>query len=219
MMEEAQFEKILEAVLFASDQPLTIERFKDILSIRPTDSNGGCAEGSGQAESDQSAGEGGGQETLEADILKSLEALRAKYGETDSPVVVLEVAGGWQFAANPKFSPWLKRLYKNRTTYRLSQAAMETLAIISYKQPITRAEIEEIRGVEAIASLETLLERNLIRTAGRKETIGRPILYATSQEFLRQFGLRNLKDLPSLEELAGQDKADSENSQESAGKS
>ncbi len=139
------------------------------------------------------------RDELDAEILVAIETLKIKYAQPGSPVTILEVAGGWQFATNLIYAPWIKKLFKDRTAFRLSQAALETLAIIGYRQPITRAEIEEIRGVEAIAALETLLERNLIRVAGRKETIGRPILYSTSMEFLRQFGLRSLEDLPELE--------------------
>src|SRR5207253_6382585 len=109
--------------------------------------------------------------------------------------------GGWQFSSRPEFGPWIRKLFKDRLTYRLSSSAMETLSIIAYKQPITRSEIEEIRGVEVTAVLETLLERRLVRIAGRKETVGRPLLYATTPDFLRAFGLKRLEDLPSIESL------------------
>ncbi|MBI4370631.1 MAG: SMC-Scp complex subunit ScpB [Elusimicrobia bacterium] len=133
---------------------------------------------------------------LERKIEEAVKILRERYSRGGSPVVILDVAGGWQLASNPQYAPWVKRLHKDRTTFRLSSPALETLAIIAYKQPITRAEVEDIRGVESIAALETLLERDLVKTAGRKETVGRPILYATTNEFLRQFGLCSLEDMP-----------------------
>ncbi len=112
---------------------------------------------------------------------------------------LMEVAGGFQMATRPAYAPYVRRLFADRMTMRLSTAALETLSIIAYKQPITRAEIEEIRGVEVIAALETLLEKRLIRVVGRKESVGRPLMYGTSMDFLRQFGLRGLSELPPLE--------------------
>ncbi|MBI2070224.1 MAG: SMC-Scp complex subunit ScpB [Elusimicrobia bacterium] len=205
---DIQLEKILEALLFASDEPLTLRRLREILKPETApagDATQAAAEEaapqpSAAAANASAAEDSGDQSDFDGRIMKALETVKAKYADSGSPVVILEVAEGWQFATNPKYAVWVKKLYKNKTSFRLSQAAMETLAIIAYRQPITRAEIEEIRGVEAIAALETLLERNFIRTAGRKETVGRPILYATTPEFMRQFGLNTLKDLPVLEE-------------------
>lgn len=112
---------------------------------------------------------------------------------------LIEVAGGFQMATRPAYAPYVRKLFADRMTMRLSTAALETLSIIAYKQPITRAEIEEIRGVEVIAALETLLEKRLTRVVGRKETVGRPLMYGTSMDFLRQFGLRGIEELPPLE--------------------
>src|SRR5262249_16368975 len=98
-----------------------------------------------------------------------------------------------------EFGPWIRKLFKDRLTYRLSSSAMETLSIIAYKQPITRSEIEEIRGVEVSAVLDTLLERRLVKIAGRKETVGRPLLYGTTSDFLKSFSLKGLDDLPSID--------------------
>jgi hypothetical protein len=116
-------------------------------------------------------------------------------------VRVLNVAEGWQMATRAEHGAAIRNLYQDRTTFRLSTAALETLAIVAYRQPLTRAEIEEIRGVEVIAALETLLERRLLKVVGRKEAIGRPLLYGTTQEFLRQFGLASLENLPALDSL------------------
>ncbi|OGS26925.1 MAG: SMC-Scp complex subunit ScpB, partial [Elusimicrobia bacterium RIFCSPHIGHO2_02_FULL_61_10] len=112
---------------------------------------------------------------------------------------VMQVAGGWQLATRPEYGLWVRKLYQNKMTVRLTQAALETLCIIAYKQPLTRAEIEAIRGVEVIGPLETLTQRRLITVVGRRESIGRPILYGTTSEFLRQFGLNSLDDMPKLE--------------------
>src|SRR4029079_2148400 len=110
-------------------------------------------------------------------------------------------AGGFQVATRPAYATWIRRLYKERLTVRLSPSALETLSIIAYKQPIARAEIEQIRGVEASGVMETLLERRLVKVVGRKETIGRPLLYGTTVDFLRHFGLRHLSELPDLTTL------------------
>ncbi|MBI4064167.1 MAG: SMC-Scp complex subunit ScpB [Elusimicrobia bacterium] len=185
-MSDLSMEQILETLLFASDEPLTLARLREILTP-----------GTSEPRDD-------GQDSVAVEIKQALAAIRARYSREDSPVVILEVAEGYQFATNPRYAAWIKKLFKDRTSFRLSQAALETLAIISYRQPITRAEIEEIRGVEVIAALETLLEKNLVRVSGRKETVGRPILYATTPEFLRQFGLRSLQDLPVVDENASQ---------------
>lgn len=115
-----------------------------------------------------------------------------------SPLEIREIAGGYLMATRAKYAPWIRKLYEEKTTLKLSQAALETLSIVAYKQPISRAEIEEIRGVEVTAVLETLLERNIIRICGRKEGIGRPLLYGTTDKFLRYFGLKSLVELPPL---------------------
>ena len=110
-------------------------------------------------------------------------------------------------ATRPELAPYMRKLFSDRATMRLSTAAQETLSIISYKQPLTRAEVEEIRGVEVIADLETLLEKRLIKVVGRRETVGRPLMYGTTMEFLRHFGLRSLEDLPPLDRFAPTDAA------------
>jgi segregation and condensation protein B len=111
----------------------------------------------------------------------------------------MQVAGGWQLATRPEYGLWVRKLYHNKMTVRLTQAALETLCIIAYKQPLTRAEIEAVRGVEVIGPLDTLTQRKLVTVVGRRESIGRPILYGTTSEFLRQFGLNSLDDMPKLE--------------------
>ena len=136
-----------------------------------------------------------------------VEELRARYG--DRGLQIVEVGGGYRMITRPELAPWLVRLARARTKSRLSRPALETLAIIAYKQPVSRPEMDAIRGVNSEAVLENLLERRLIRIAGRKEAPGRPYLFETTREFLVAFGLRDLSDLPKVEgelvvpELAG----------------
>jgi segregation and condensation protein B len=163
-MEPAEVKRIIEALLFITDRPLSAVVIKDTL----------------------------GESIQGLDAEQLVKEIEADYVQRNSPMELRFVAGGWQFATRKEYSPWIRRLYREKATLRLSPSALETLAIIAYKQPITRAEIEEIRGVETSGVIETILERKLVKILGRKETIGRPLLYGTTQEFLRHFGLSNL---------------------------
>lgn len=173
-MEANDRRKVLELLLFVTDRPLRLPDFVAVLA-------------------EDSPGEEGVKQDL-ADLGKELE-------ERQSPLQLLEIAQGWQLASRPAFSQWVRRLFKQKTTLRLSPSALETLSIVAYKQPITRGEIEEIRGVDVGGVLDTLLERKLARIVGRKEALGRPLLYGTTLEFMKQFGLKSLDELPRLEEL------------------
>jgi segregation and condensation protein B len=166
--------RILEALLFATDVPLTYGRVKELL-------------------------EGISAEEFNAD----LEALDGFYRETGRAYKIIRVAGGVQLGSDPQFSPWIRRLLKERLRTRLSRSALETLAIIAYRQPIARSEIEHIRGVDCDGVLSTLLERGLVTVGGRATTPGRPLQYVTTTDFLRYFGLNDLEDLPKLKELQG----------------
>jgi segregation and condensation protein B len=172
-MEPNDIKKILEALLFITEQPIPLKTLESLFD----------------------------PPVPREQLLGLLTSLSAEYQERGSALEVREIAGGWQFSSRPEFAPYIRQLFKDRLTYRLSTSAMETLSIVAYKQPITRSEIEEIRGVEVTAVLDTLVERKLIRIAGRKETVGRPLLYATTPDFLRAFGLKRLEDLPSIESL------------------
>lgn len=169
-MEDAELKKVLETLLFITDAPLPVSRISQLCEIK-------------------------NKERLEG----ALQELRKAYDEEGRALQIMQVAGGWQLATRPEYGLWVRKLYHNKMTVRLTQAALETLCIIAYKQPLTRADIEAIRGVEVIGPLETLTQRKLITVVGRKEAIGRPILYGTTSEFLRQFGLNSLEDLPKLE--------------------
>lgn len=127
--------------------------------------------------------------------------LNEEYAEQRRAFEIWEVAGGYQLRSLPEFAPYLKQIQKTRTL-RLSQAALETLSIVAYRQPVTRAEVERVRGVDVGAVLRSLLDRQLIRIAGHREVPGRPIVYATSRRFLEVFGLAKLSDLPALRDLA-----------------
>jgi segregation and condensation protein B len=165
---------VVEALLFASDTPLEAERIREVLDL----------------------------ESVEA-ARELVAALTARYEEEPRGLSIMEVAGGYRMVTRPELAPWLVRLARARTRVRLSRPALETLAIIAYKQPVSRPEIDAARGVNSEATLDNLLERRLVRIAGRKEAPGRPFVYETTREFLVAFGLRELGDLPRVEgELA-----------------
>lgn len=161
---------IVEAVLFSLPRPASIKEIAGVLSV---------------------------DEGEAADILNRL---KATYDRGTRGIQIVEVAHGFQMVTRPCYAPYLEKIEQaGRTPQQLSRAALETLAIIAYREPITRAEIEAIRGVKADAVLATLLDRGLIRESGRKDSVGRPILYSTTPEFLRYFGLKSLDDLPPLQ--------------------
>ena len=133
-----------------------------------------------------------------------IEQLQTEYPPGGHGFYLAEVAGGYQFRTDSALAPWLRKLRKERP-FRFSQAGLETLAIIAYRQPITRAEIEYLRGVDSGGVMKTLLEKNLLRILGKKDVPGRPLLYGTSRQFLELFGLRDLTDLPTLKEFSALD--------------
>jgi segregation and condensation protein B len=135
------------------------------------------------------------------DVTAAIDALKRDYADRGG-LHVAEVAGGYQITTRPEFHEWVRRLFHERSTQKLSVPSLETLSVIAYKQPITAAEIGEIRGVNTSGVLSTLLERHLIKIVGRKNVIGRPFLYGTTREFLIRFGLNDLNDLPKVEDMA-----------------
>ena len=161
---------VVEALLFASDVPLEAERIREVLDL----------------------------ETAAA-ARELLGELTARYEAEARGLAIVEVAGGWRMVTRPELAPWLVRLARARTRVRLSRPALETLAIVAYKQPVSRPEIDAVRGVNSEATLDNLLERRLVRIAGRKEAPGRPFVYETTREFLIAFGLRDPGDLPRIE--------------------
>jgi segregation and condensation protein B len=180
---------ILESLLFSAQKPMSVKELRDVLA------NAATAE-----DADESAKPF--KKTKEDDVTAALEELAREHGAAARSYQLACVAGAWQFVTQPEFSPWLKALVgvKARPS-RLSQAALETLAIIAYRQPVTRAEVEQVRGVNIDGTMQTILERGLVVQSGRAEVVGRPALYSTTPLFLEYFGLRGLEDLPAADEL------------------
>ncbi len=162
---------IIESLLFVSKEPLTIERIKRVLDIEDSKT-----------------------------IRNTLDMLSDEYEERKGAFFLREAGGGYQIITRPEYKEWIKRLIQP-SPVRLSRAAMETLAIVAYKQPVIRSDVERIRGVDSGGILRMLMERRLIKVLGRKEVAGRPLIYATTRQFLEVFGLKDLKELPSLKEI------------------
>lgn len=169
-----ELKNVIEALLFVSNEPLTVDRLTNI------------------CQSDK--------ETVTALLLE----IQQMYEE--KAVNLVEIAGGWQFLTKPEYHSYIEKLYRPKVQ-QISKASLETLAIIAYRQPVTRQEIEQIRGVNADRVMAKLLEKSLIQEVGRRECPGRPILYGTTDIFLRSFGLKNLEQLPSADQLLRQDGA------------
>jgi segregation and condensation protein B len=163
---------ILEALLFVSHEPVTLDRLTATIACVP-----------------------------KAEIRQTLLALQQDLERGERGVQLIEIAGGFQLVARQDCAPWIRKLGKTKTTAKLSRSALESLAIIAYKQPIVRSEVEQIRGVETSGVLRTLLERKFVRIVGRKDVAGRPIMYGTTKFFLQHFGLRDLSELPPLREF------------------
>src|SRR5207247_6041904 len=153
------------------------------------------------AEDTEAAGPNEFARVREAEVAAAIEQLKTEYVEQGRAFQLIEKAEGWQLATDPKYAPWVRQLFPAPKPARLSAPALETLAIIAYRQPITRADVEAVRGVNIDGVLQTLMERGLVKIAGRAEIPGRPLLYETTQFFLDHFGLRNLGELPNVEEL------------------
>lgn len=172
VLEERELKALLEALLFVSHEPVAVDRLVAALG-----------------------------HTSPAEVRQVLQHLGEDFDREGRGLQLVEVAGGFQLVTRPDFAPWIKRLGRARSVPKLTRSALESLAIIAYKQPIVRADIEQIRGVETSSVLRTLLERKLVRMVGRKDSPGRPILYGTTKAFLQHFGLRDLSELPPLHEF------------------
>jgi segregation and condensation protein B len=183
-----ELKSILEAVLFSSQKPLSLRELRELLGKTAEESEEAVAKSF--------------RKTKETDLEAALETLAREIEALGRSYRLVCVAGAWQFVTQPDYGPWLKTLVgeKNRPA-RLSQPALETLAIIAYRQPVTRAEVEQIRGVNVDGTLQTLLERGLVEQSGRAEVVGRPALYGTTPLFLEYFGLAALEGLPAADEL------------------
>lgn len=170
--DEHEAKRIIEAILFAASKPLTISDFKRAM-------NGISV----------------------AQIEKLVGELREEYAREGRSFRIQEIAGGYECSTDPSFAPWITQVERERQLRHATQSALETLAILAYKQPVTRAEVEDLRGVDVSGVLGTLLEKNLIKIVGRKEVPGRPFLYGTTEKFLLHFGLKSLEELPNIAEM------------------
>ncbi|MFZ9920499.1 MAG: SMC-Scp complex subunit ScpB [Terrimicrobiaceae bacterium] len=180
--------RIVEAILFASQKPVSAKELSNFLK--------GAAEAAKEDPSIACFAK-----VKSAQLQDAIEQLENEFIQTGRAFEVRESAAGWQLVTKADFAPWLRQLFPENRQARLSAPAMETLAIIAYRQPITRADIEAVRGVAVDGVMQTLLDRNLVRIAGRSDIAGRPLLYETSQFFMEHFGLKNLDDLPNASEL------------------
>jgi len=168
---DAELRSVTEALIFVADEPITAKMIAEVVKA------------------DREA------------VEKVIAALVAEYDEGNGGLQLREIAGGWQIATRPEFHEHVRAYLKSKPSAKLSLASLETLAVIAYKQPVTVPEILEIRGVQSPSAIKTLLDKRLIVAKGRKETVGRPMMYGTSKEFLIQFGLKDLSELPSIEDF------------------
>ena len=173
------YNSVIEALIFASDDPITPAEI--ITAIKALD--------------------GSDTEITDEDIEQTIDELNVKYEQNGNAFTILKIAHGFVHATKPEHAKYVGYLSTEKTKRRLSQAALETLAIIAYKQPLTKPELESIRGVNSDYTINTLMEKNLITIQGRAETVGRPLLYVTTDEFLKYFGLRGITDLPKPREI------------------
>lgn len=171
-LDPAYAKQVVEALLFASSKPLTPQEIRRVIkTISPSD------------------------------ITKIIEALAEEFKAQGRSFEILEIAGGYEIATKKEFAPWILKVEMQKKAKQVTQSALETLAILAYKQPITRAEIEELRGVDVSGVITNLVEKGLVKISGRKEVPGRPFLYVTTEKFLEHFGLNSLDDLPDIQEI------------------
>lgn len=173
LLETDDLKKIIETLLFITDRPVKPGRIADVVEMADA-----------------------------RRVREIIRELQEEYASQGRAVQIVELGGGFQMSTKPEYGRWVRRLYNEKMTTKLSNAALETLAIVAYKQPITRAEMEAIRGVDVAGPLERLLERALVRVVGKKDTVGRPMVYGTTDEFLRMFGLNKISELPDLQVFA-----------------
>lgn len=172
IMDSSEAKSVIEAVIFAADGPVSVDQLARVVDELDRDS-----------------------------IAQLIRELQQEYDSARRSFQIIEIANGFQMCTRNEYASWIKKFYTTEISTRLSVSALEALAVIAYKQPVTRAEVEEIRGVNSDSVLRTLLERNLIKVIGRKQTPGKPMIYGTTMEFLIHFGLRDLSELPSVDEI------------------
>ena len=171
-VDEKTGKRIIEALLFSSSKPVTVSEIKKVLrGFKPSQ------------------------------IEKIIVGLKEEYSQENRSFQIQEIAGGYEVSSNPKYAPWIMKLEMQKRARQASQSALETLSILAYKQPVTRAEIEDLRGVDGGSVIATLLEKGLVKIVGRKEVPGRPFMYGTTEKFLEHFGLKGISDLPQVSEI------------------
>ncbi|MBR4507924.1 MAG: SMC-Scp complex subunit ScpB [Elusimicrobiaceae bacterium] len=173
MLTGDDYKKIIENLLFITDRPLTLAKLSQVAQVNDI--------------------------ALTGELVRMLQQ---EYAQTNRAIAIVEIGGGFQMSTKPEYGRWVRQLFNEKSSTKLSNAALETLAIIAYKQPITRAEIESIRGVDIVTPLEKIMERGLVRIVGKKDVPGKPLVYGTTEEFLRLFGLNSLSQLPELKTFA-----------------
>ncbi|MDD2707805.1 MAG: SMC-Scp complex subunit ScpB [Verrucomicrobiae bacterium] len=182
-----ELKPLVEAILFTAHEPLSLKEIRSVIT-HPDET----------ADPEQAKAL---KKIKESQIVEAIDALKAEFEAQNRSFQVQEIAGSYQLLSHSTFAPWLRQMVGENIQHRLSQASLETLAIIAYRQPITRADIESIRGVNVDGVMQTLLERGLVTIAGRAEVAGRPMLYGTTRQFLEHFALKDLNELPAIEEL------------------
>lgn len=176
-MEDRDKKYLLEAILFLSGEPVTLSSLKDVTEVQDTE------------------------------LKRLMDELMADYRERNGGILITEIANGYQMITNTAYAPFLKKIRAKSASAKLSASALETLAIIAYRQPIIKAEIEQLRSVNSDGVVKTLLDRKLVKILGRKEAPGRPLLYGTTKEFLQYFGLKDLTELPTLRDIEREEAA------------
>lgn len=201
-LNEIEQRQVIEALIFSADEPLTATQIFNLLVIKISNI---------KKESNQQAihadGDTNNEEIIES-IIQNIDIINKELAETNRPFGIIEQSGAYQYAVRPEYGELLQQVSRHKIKKRLSQAALEVLAIIAYKQPISKPEIEQIRGVNSNEVVNSLLEKNFIEISGKSDNLGRPFLYSTTDEFLRTFGMNSLEELPKLkefDELAGFD--------------
>lgn len=178
--------RVIEALLFSAQKPLSTKEIVDVLR---------------NAGEEDNFAPNAFAKVKPAEVAAAIEQLKVEYIQNEHGFQLVEKANGWQLSSDPKYVQWVRGLFPAAKPARLSSPALETLAIVAYRQPITRADVEAVRGVTIEGVLQTLMERGLVKISGRAEIPGRPLLYETTEFFLEHFGLRNLDELPNVEEL------------------
>ncbi|MCX8070030.1 MAG: SMC-Scp complex subunit ScpB [Thermodesulfovibrionales bacterium] len=176
-MEFFPHKSIIEAIIFSSSGPIAVKDLQKVININ------------------------------EQEIMNAINQLIEEYSKRDSGIKIIEIAGGYQMATRPEYGTWIRKFKKNTHSSKLSQASLETLAIIAYKQPMTKLEIDHIRGVNSDGAVKSLIDRRLIKIVGKKEAPGRPFLYGTTNDFLQYFGLKNLTELPPINDFIKEEAA------------